>query len=402
MLMDKEFKVKDIFELVGGKQPAKKDRFENPADNLVPAITGVTVNNGTGFYTTKEGKKTYSNILTISKDGEYAGTVYLQDREVYLAGHSMGLISKIEIDNNCLIYIASLFINYLKVGYWKINAQIPSVTNTKMNDVVISLPVVENSNPDHEYTVDDIDWQYMHDYITELERDRITELDAYLQATGLNDYELTEDDKKILSLSAKRASDENGTLEDNSEDEVKFGEFVMHDIFEPLTVKKAVKANVRNYQDNEFCVPVVYAKFGDNGIMYWGRKNEFTTYSNVLSIVYNGAIAAGKCYAQEDETGILAESYLIRYKNGEVPFLANLYMSKVIEHKIYPLYSRENLAIWNNRVENEIIELPIKSDGTLDFDYMERYIRAIEKVVIADVVKYKDKVIEETRKVVGA
>ena len=53
------------------------------------------------------------------------------------------------------------------------------------------------------------------------------------------------------------------------------------------------------------------------------------------------------------------ESYLIRYKNGEVPFWANLYTSKVIEHKIYPLYLRENLAIWNNRVENEVIELPI-------------------------------------------
>lgn len=202
--MFKEFKVKDIFELVGGKQPVEKDRFENPADNLVPAITGVTVNNGTGFYTTKEGKKTYSNILTISKDGEYAGTVYLQDREVYLAGHSMGLIPKIEIDNDCLIYIASLFINYLRIGYWKINAQIPSVTDIKMDGVVISLPVIENPNPDHEYTVDDIDWQYMRDRITELERDRITELDAYLQATGLNNYELTEDDKKILSLSLQK------------------------------------------------------------------------------------------------------------------------------------------------------------------------------------------------------
>ena len=29
-------------------------------------------------------------------------------------------------------------------------------------------------------------------------------------------------------------------------------------------------------------------------------------------------------------------------------------------------------------------------EAKADFDYMERYIRAIEKVVIADVVKYKD------------
>ena len=47
------------------------------------------------------------------------------------------------------------------------------------------------------------------------------------------------------------------------------------------------------------------------------------------------------------------------------------------------------------------IYLPVKSDGTPDFDYMERYIRALEKVVIADVVKYKDKVIKTTEKIIN-
>ncbi|MCM1271180.1 MAG: hypothetical protein NC247_11265 [Ruminococcus flavefaciens] len=41
------------------------------------------------------------------------------------------------------------------------------------------------------------------------------------------------------------------------------------------------------------------------------------------------------------------------------------------------------------------------SDGYIpDFDYMEKYIRAMQKMVIADVVKYKDSVIAQTRKVV--
>ena len=202
--MFKDFKVKEIFTLVVGKQPVKKDRFSEPSTGLVPAITGVTVNNGYGFYTTKEGKKTYKDILTISKDGEYAGTVYLQDEEVYLAGHSMGLIPKMDIEKSCLIYIAALFVNYLRLGYWKINAQIPSVTDKKMNSVLINLPVIANPDPAHEYTVDDIDWQYMRDRIMELERDRIMELDAYLQATGLNNYELTDEDKRILSLSLSK------------------------------------------------------------------------------------------------------------------------------------------------------------------------------------------------------
>lgn len=46
--------------------------------------------------------------------------------------------------------------------------------------------------------------------------------------------------------------------------------------------------------------------------------------------------------------------------------------------------------------------LPAKSNGEVDFDYMKRNIRAIEKLTIADVVKYKDKLIATTRRVVGA
>lgn len=44
--------------------------------------------------------------------------------------------------------------------------------------------------------------------------------------------------------------------------------------------------------------------------------------------------------------------------------------------------------------------LPSKSDGTPDFEYMEKYIRAIEKLVIKNVVVWKNKIIETTRKVV--
>ena len=56
-----------------------------------------------------------------------------------------------------------------------------------------------------------------------MECDCIKELDAYLQVTGLNDYELTAEDKKVLNQ------------------KVNTKEFVMHDIFEPLSAKKAVK-----------------------------------------------------------------------------------------------------------------------------------------------------------------
>ena len=42
----------------------------------------------------------------------------------------------------------------------------------------------------------------------------------------------------------------------------------------------------------------------------------------------------------------------------------------------------------------------MNSSGTPDFDYMERYINALEKLVIADVVKYKNKVVETSKRII--
>ena len=80
---------------------------------------------------------------------------------------------------------------------------------THVKALKIELPVIESSDPKHTYTPEDIDWKYMNERIKELENERIKELenerikelDAYLKVTGLDDYELSEEDKKLLSLS---------------------------------------------------------------------------------------------------------------------------------------------------------------------------------------------------------
>lgn len=158
-------------------------------------------------------------------------------------------------------------------------------------------------------------------------------------------------------------------------------------MFDKLVVKKAKKENVRKYKNTEFNTPVVYCKFGDNGIMYWGRKEEFTTYENVISIVYNGAIAAGKVYAQKEHTGILAESYFIKLKGFNSTHNINLFLSIILENVLYYKYSRSYLATWNGKVENEKISLPTKN-GKIDFDFMENFINDLETERIAKLDAY--------------
>ena len=396
--MNKEFRIGDLFDIINNPQ-LDKENFIFSEREKYPYFTRTENNNGIYGYV-----KYFDDAHLIPGNSLAVGMISMQfhymQHDFYAGQFTKTLIPKFRGFNENL---AMYFIAILNKHSEYYQSYLVRHFKEKISETVVELPVIEHSDLNHEYTVDDIDWQYMEDRIKELEEDRIKELEAYLKATNLDDYELTDEDKKILSLSRKSALNENSSLEtDCKNGTLRFNRFIMHDIFEPLKVTKAKKSEVRNFKSSEFCVPVVYAKFGDNGIMYWGRKNQFTTYENVISIVYNGAIAAGKVYAQEELTGILAESYFIQYKYKRVPFRANLYMAQVIENKIYPIYSRENLAIWNERVENEIIYLPVTADGEPDFDYMERYIRAIEKLTIADVVKYKDKVIGTTKMLVNS
>ena len=406
--MFKMFKVGELFDIHPTSAYKMKNNELFASDGKTPVLSNSSVNNGIGGYCglapTEQG-----GMITFSDTTTGADTMFYQSSPFIGYPHVQGMYpyQPDKWDEKCCLYVISCIRKSAGNG-WNYAVKF---NRALVKELSIELPVVESADVGHEYTVDDINYEYMQERIAELEQERIAELeqeriaelDAYLAASGLDDYELTDEDKEILALSSESVSNNADVAKVNSgKRQIAFKSFTMHDIFEPLKVVKAKKSQLSKVRTEEFSVPVVYAKFGDNGIMYWGRKGEFTTYENVISIVYNGVISAGKVYAQEEPTGILAESYFIRYKYGTVPFLANLYMSQVIEHRIYPLYSRENLAIWNGRVENETIELPVTADGAIDFDYMERYIRAIEKLAIADVAKYKDKVIETTKKVVNS
>lgn len=68
--------------------------------------------------------------------------------------------------------------------------------------------------------------------------------------------------------------------------------------------------------------------------------------------------------------------------------------------KLPTLFSYNNMATWN-KLRILTITLPVTLEGEPDFDYMERYIRAIEKLTIVNVVKYKDKVIDTIKKLVN-
>ena len=45
---------------------------------------------------------------------------------------------------------------------------------------------------------EEIDYEYMERYISELEDERISELDSYLKASGFDNYQLTDDESRAI------------------------------------------------------------------------------------------------------------------------------------------------------------------------------------------------------------
>lgn len=172
---------------------------------------------------------------------------------------------------------------------------------------------------------------------------------------------------------------------------VKWGEFKIGDLFEKLNLKFKKKIfdkekDVSKIKTNEFDLPLVNAKDGDNGIMYFGRSSDFEFAEMTIDIVNDGAISTGNVYPQPQRTGVLYNAYLIKPKFNISTGLL-YFFSAAIKKSIKLKYGYENKASWN-KVKMELIQLPIKNNNQIDFEFMKSFIAELEAERIAELEAY--------------
>lgn len=227
---------------------------------------------------------------------------------------------------------------------------------------------------------------FMESRIREMEESRIREMETYLKVVGFENCELTEEEQKVLtSLKNKRLKEYTiGTIYDKKE--------LKNRPFDKRT-------DTRQIPDDTYNIPLVNAKNGDNGIMFYGHKDKFDSIEMSIDIVQNGAIATGNVYPQPQRTGVLWDAYLIKSIGYSDTRESLIYVSAAIEKCIKKKFSYECKATWN-RVRHESIWLPITSTGSIDYKFMETYIRAIEKLTIQRVLDWRAKEIATTKTVI--
>ncbi|MGQ2897663.1 type I restriction modification protein [Helicobacter pylori] len=174
---------------------------------------------------------------------------------------------------------------------------------------------------------------------------------------------------------------------------IKWGEFRLGDLFEKLDLKFKKKIfnkqkDISKVQTSEFDLPLVNAKNGDNGIMYYGRSSDFESAEMTIDIVNDGAVSTANVYPQPLKTGVLYNAYLIKPKFTPTRETL-LFFTPCIYKAIKLKFSYENKASWN-KVKNELISLPLKPTANtqtledIDFDFMEKFIAELEQCRLAE------------------
>ncbi len=178
---------------------------------------------------------------------------------------------------------------------------------------------------------------------------------------------------------------------------IKWGEFKLGDLFEKLDLKFKKKTfnkqkDISKVQTSEFDLPLVNAKNGDNGIMYYGRSSDFESAEMTIDIVNDGAVSTANVYLQLLKTGVLYNAYLIKPKFTPTRETL-LFFTPCIYKAIKLKFSYENKASWN-KVKNELISLPLKPTANaqtlkdIDFHFMEKFIAELEQCRLAELEAY--------------
>lgn len=394
--MLRTFKIGDLFEGRTGDTDIKKEHL-NEAGTFV--VSSGVDNNGIIGKTDMPARIMPSHTLTV----DMFGNCFYRDFEYKVVTHArvFTLVPKnFNLSVECGLYFVSILL-WLKSAFSYNNM----CSYKKIKNIAIQLPVTPSGDIDFKYMQERI-LKFEQERIAEFEQERIAELDSYLVASGLDDYDLTDEEKEILSLFPKSELDEAGALEaDCGDGQIIFRTFKVGDVFSKVEAKckKAdfdKRCDTSTVPNEEYCVPLINAKVGDNGIMFYGRKSDWNTQEMCIDVIQNGAVATGTVYVQPQPVGVLWDAHLIKPVSEVKSVEILLYMAKCIEKITKEQFSYDKKATWD-RVKLCEISLPITSDGGINFDYMVRYIHAIEKLAIADVVKYKDKLIATTKQVVG-
>lgn len=390
----KEFKIVDIFEVKNARNILKSDiDFKKKKHPYVTAQEGN--NSVMAFVSYDETYLDKGNCVFIG--GKTLVISYQKEDFFSNDSHNLLLYLREDMSEQVYEFLIAVLYKALRPKYTWNN----SISFKKIKNDAILLPVAEDASgipiidfqsPYHSngYIPD---WKYMEDYIKELEQGLMREMEQHLIASGLSDYELNDDEKRALvtKLIGVETSEEL-TAENCYWKETR--PFKMSELFQSQTGDVDLQQRDINGKGTFFI------NSGEDNCGIKGKTDRSAKIfpANTISIDF-----WGNAYYRDFEYKMATHNHVFSLsgdciKNKEV----GLYLVSQMKY-MKNLFSYNNMGTWN-KIKELSITLPIITDNSgvpiidsekryhksgyiPDFQYMESYVKAIEKNIIKNVVE---------------
>ena len=352
---------------VGDLSPKKIAEF------TLPVLTAGIENQGLNNYAPRDNATILKNVISISTNGANTGATFYQNKEFTVLQDAYAISFKEELPNdNQYLFLTSAIAKSIYGNF----AWTDKAGWEKVKKEFIQLPTKDGK----------IDFEFMdacireleEERIRELEEERIRELSAYLTVSGLDNYELSSEEKESL---------EKFNLEVDT-----WKLFKVQDVFDVKSSKKRFDANKVEILNYGF--PYIVRMSTNNGIKgYINQDEQLLNQGNTIAF---GQDTATMFYQENPYfTGDKIKILECRYDNFNK--INSMFLISVMR-KSFSTFSWGANSFSEKVINNQEIKLPTK-DGKIDFEFMELLISAVQKLVIKDVVLYADEKIQSTKKI---
>lgn len=307
------------------------------------------------------------NTITCSDTTIGADTMFYQKNDFIGYSHIQHLVPKFRPFNKDIatFIISSCRAATSNQGYdygHKFNRE-------EMSKTIIKLPTKDGK----------IDFDFMESFVAELEAERVAELSAYLTVSGFDNYELSD-----AELTALR---EYPNLE--------FDEFDILDVF---TVKNTSNLLSSDIVENSGDTPYLCASAENNGVSSYIKYDD--RYLENGNCIFIGGKTFVVSYQEKDFYSNDSHNLALYLNNDDFRTKLNqLYIATCVFKSLSHKYSWGN-SVSKAKIKNDKISLPVKN-GAPNYEIMNTFISAIQKLVIKDVVIYSDQKIAATKKVIS-
>lgn len=349
-----EFKVGELFTISTSEKRFDANKVKVLENGNFPYVVRTALNNGIkGFINEDEQFLNEGNTISFGQD---TATMFYQEQP-YFTGDKIKIVkSKDKRFNkgNAQFFILSMNKSFSSFSWGSSSFNVKIIENQK-----IHLPTKKGK----------IDYEFMESFIAELEAKRIAELEAFLLASGLKDYTLTNKEKQVLE----------------NFDNLEWQTYNLKDLFGKSTRGQRLKSTDRISGTLPF---VTAGEFNDGISAFIG--NDVTIFSeNTTTIdMFGSAKYRNYEYGGDDHVAIVHTEKLAK--------LASIFVTTAIHKSSYTGKFSYSNNFYAKDADKLNISLPTLNKQP-NYELMETITTAIQKLVIKDVVLFADRKIEATK-----